>query len=348
LGLSVLGGSALAGGTNTNIGFVFANCPKCTSSYVPEAGYSWNSSGGAVSIVRTSMGQYSVDFAGLSNPLHLNNVQISAYATSGYCVSTGWDSVGPGGAAEMYVACYDKNGALADTKFDLLYQQRTKPFGSAAKGMAFLWADQPTAASYAPDSNYSFNSTGGSNSIVRNSTGNYTATLAGVMSENNNVQVTANGSVPARCKVLYSLVDLNNTNVTVLCVDATGAPVDSQFNLLYAAGQAFDSDGSSTVGAYAWANKTTTKTAYPINSLYRYNGFGTGALTSQRTGAGAYTFTIPGSPSYASSNVLVTAQGSNSDYCNIVSWTRATANLACYAQGGTHANDAYNIGFQTW
>src|SRR5690349_18877060 len=61
-------------------------------------------------------------------------------------------------------------------------------------GYAFLWADQPSTASYTPSTSFQGNSMGGTNTIVRNGTGDYTITLPGMAGnggDGGNVQVTA-------------------------------------------------------------------------------------------------------------------------------------------------------------
>ncbi|MGA2189785.1 MAG: hypothetical protein ABSH33_14725 [Steroidobacteraceae bacterium] len=341
----------------TNVGFVWASCPTCTGSYTPVSSYAWNSSGGDVTITNVATGVYTVDFDDLYNDHHLNNVQVSAYATSGYCTVGGWDVKGSSSAAEMYVNCFDASGNPANSYFTLLYHQRTTGFGAADEGAAFLWANQPTTSSYTPDSSYNYNSTGGTNTILRNSTGNYTVTIAGLAKgksgfdhEQGDVQVTAYGSTPIRCAVVYWFTSTPNTTVNVQCYNSAGAAADEDFSLAFALRTAFGSAGSSTVGAYGWDDIPAE--TYVVQPPAQYNGFKTGPLTAQYdvNNNGLYTVTIPGDISWTASNVVVTAVDNDTAgaYCNVESWGTQTIDIACYNQGGALSDSQFNVAFDTF
>ena len=101
---------------------------------------------------------------------------------------------------------------------------------------------------------------------------------------------------------------MGGTTIDVICFDKTGAPWDQLFDLAYAISE---SPSATSFGAYAWADQATSTSVYTADTKYQYNGFGTGNLTAQlsapMTGAGTYTITIPGTISYKTSTVLVTA-----------------------------------------
>jgi hypothetical protein len=71
--------------------------------------------------------------------------------------------------------------------------------------VCYLWADQPTSASYTPSTTYSFNRTGGPNKVTRSGPGSYTVTCGKVPSlsgpRGGHVQVTAYGSANTLCNV---------------------------------------------------------------------------------------------------------------------------------------------------
>jgi hypothetical protein len=331
----------------TSVGWVWGNEPDATGTYTPDATYSSNSSGGGITITPLGTGEYQVDFDGLYNSAHLNNVQVSAYETSGYCTVMYWDAEGGNNAAEMVVKCFDINGNPANSYFTLLYQQRTAPFGGPGKGMAFLWANEPTQQNYTPSSDYNYNSTGSANSIARNSVGNYTAFLPGLPGMHSDVQVTEYGAT-ARCKVENWTSAGGGTLVNVLCFDNTGAAADEYYSLAYAADMPFGQIPAKTSrGAWAWANKDTAGKTYKPSTVYQFSSFKTGKLTALRTGTGSYTVSIPGSLDYAQSNMLVTGYGDGSGYCNIVSWGTDTMNVQCYTQGGSPADSQFDMSFQT-
>lgn len=356
---------ASAADGHTAIGWVLANQPNATAPYTPTVAASYNSSGGSITITNGSTGIYQVNFGSLYNKLNLNNVQVVAAggptggATSGYCLLLGWNGKGTGNGAQMDIGCVDANGNLSPTQFFLEYQQRTSPFGSSAGGIAFLYADQPTAASYTPNTAFNFNSTGTSTNqnyatVVRNSTGSYSVTIPGLESVHSDVQVTALSNVaPARCKVGHWLSNGNGgTSINVLCFNSSGSAADEYYSLAYSVNEPFGLTSSATArGAWARANCDTCTTTYTPSAKYQYSGFATGKLTSVEGSAGSheYRVAIPGSLTFSHSHEMVTAYGDNSDYCNIDAWLPQTAevNVACYAQGGAGANSDFGAVFQT-
>jgi len=278
-------------------------------------------------------------------------VQVSAYGTNGYCTAAMWDPSVSKFNQSMGVSCFNASGVSTDTSFTLLYQSRTARFGNATKGLAFLYADEPTVASYTPQSIYSYNSKGGVNTVIRNSIGNYTATLPGLTKVAGDVHVTAanNGGLtttPMRCKTAGWGVDGTNTYVNVLCFDVNGAPADEPYSLLYSLDEPFAANNTATeLAAYEWADNASDTSVYTPAAAYEFNTFRTGRMTSQNTASGQYTANIPGTLSYSNSNVLVTGYGSDNSYCNVTTWFPIT--VACYKQGGNPKNSQFDVSFQT-
>jgi hypothetical protein len=284
-GLASLCAAALFGAAKASpdVGWVLAN-QGGSGSYTPDPAHSYNSSGGTITVTNIGIGSATVDFAGLYNKAHMNNVQVSAYGGAAYCTSYGWDTEGPGKAAEMTVICYNHAGHPAGGQFMLEYQQRTKPFGDGTHGIAFLLADQPTNPSYTPNPLYNYNSAGGVNTVVRGSIGAYQVHIPFLESTQSDVQVTPDiaGSPPSTgvpCHVLSWYSDGGSgTYVNVLC------SADTKFSLAYAVRAPFGLTASATSrGAWAWANAADRFTYTPAKK-YQYNGFGTGYLTAQRNG----------------------------------------------------------------
>ena len=181
------------------VGFVWNNNPTTAGTTTPDTAYSYNSSGGAISITRNAVGNYTAIFAGLGNGLN-SNVVVSGYGSGAdFCIVENWFSTN-GTDVDVNVLCYNKAGNLADHSFTALYQARTHG-DPTTPTVAFLWANEPTAPSYTPDLDYQYNPGGGTNTIVRTSTGNYTATLPGLTQTGGTVIVTAYGSAPAHCQV---------------------------------------------------------------------------------------------------------------------------------------------------
>ena len=158
------------------IGYVWNNNPTTPGTTTPDAGYSYSSSGGAISITRNSVGNYSVTFTGLGKDA-TSNVQVSAYGPGpDFCVTEGWANETD---VTAYVYCYDKTGNFTDHSFTMLYQVRSYS-DPAQPYIAYLWANYRTAPSYTPNTNFSYNATTGTNTIVREGTGGYLVTLPGL------------------------------------------------------------------------------------------------------------------------------------------------------------------------
>lgn len=77
-------------------------------------GYIFNSTGGAVKLTHTAVGQYTVLFTGVT--LYPGNVQVNAYggANSSSCHVRGWSASGSVG-----VDCHDTAGALVNSRFTI-------------------------------------------------------------------------------------------------------------------------------------------------------------------------------------------------------------------------------------
>jgi len=113
------------------------------------------------------------------------------------------------------------------------------PQGPAGTPSAFtrggyVWANNATSASYSPSAGYSYNSTGGANTITRSGVGVYAVTFAGLVppaAPFGNVQVTAYGGGAGYCKVA-SWVGTPDLTVSVRCFDGAGASIDSLYSVL--------------------------------------------------------------------------------------------------------------------
>jgi len=323
------------------VAWALADQLHATSPYTPKAKYSYNSTGGSITITRLGIGRYTVTLSGFAGGYD-DDVLVTAYGSSNYCNTNGWGSYN---APAILVNCYAPGGSAADSEFTILYQKRRGNFGSAAQGIAFLIADQPTNPSYIADTTYQYNSTGGTNTISRKGTGSYYALLPGFNQKGGQVQVTAY-TTSGRCNVVTWSSDKSGTTVAVQCVDASGAPSDQIFDLAYSIGTTLGK-ATATPGAYAWASMET-KPKYSAEEAYAHNGLTTGNLLIKRTIAGEYSVTIPGSPSFSSSLVLVTGHNTGAGYCGVHGWSNTTAHVYCFDGTGTPNDTEFDVTFQTW
>lgn len=307
---------------------------------------------GQTSYTHTGTGQYAVTFFGLGNGLS-SDVQVNALQFPGqgthYCTSNGWFSSN-GTDVTADVSCFGMSGALQDGDFAIFYQTRT---GAPASGtVAFLWGNLPTTASYTPSPFYSYNSTGGTNTVTRNGTGNYFAYLPGITKTGGNVQVTAYGGSAARCEVVDWYHNFSGTNVSVLCVNASGTPTDGEFDLSFTE-NATEAVGTNTsLGGYVWANQPTLGGSYTPVHPYNYNNVSTKKLTVQNTGGGQsfLNMSVPQGTLFSSILGMVTAYGSAGEFCGsselgyfgTAKHETLTLFVDCYDKNGNPLNAYYD------
>ena len=107
------------GRTGKRIGFAFAD-KSTTASYTPSAGYSSNSSGGAITASRSGTGRYSIVFVGLQKlPGHAETVQVMAVGNNATtCKVLGWGNSANG--LRVSVECRAPNGHLIDSRYNVL------------------------------------------------------------------------------------------------------------------------------------------------------------------------------------------------------------------------------------
>jgi hypothetical protein len=100
-------------------GYARANNPTA-SSYTPTAAYSYNSSGGTITITRSSTGSYAVRFRGLGgHGTAGGHVQVTAYGSgSEACKVSSWSSLGPDFI--VYVRCFTVAGTPVNTQYTVL------------------------------------------------------------------------------------------------------------------------------------------------------------------------------------------------------------------------------------
>lgn len=318
-----------------------------TSNGGVSSSYAFNSEGGTITATAGSPGSYTVQFGGLGGIG--GNVQVVGYGgSSTRCKVSSWSGSWPG-ALSVHVACHAPNGAPQAADFVVQYARKDATIDGAG---AYLWAEQPSTATYCPTSQYSWNSTGGVNCITRASAGTYDVALPGLTATGGTFQITAYGSAGEHCKIQSWGPSGGSQSARVLCFSPAGAPADTRFALSYFAPKevaAFD------YGAYAWASSSATS-VYTPPSTWSYNS-GTingwpgcpgwlGAIEAGKASAdpGSYYLWYEGLSAVGSA-VHSTAYGTGPAYCKVQGWyswgggTRAQSQ--CYAADGTKVNSPY-------
>jgi hypothetical protein len=217
----------------------------------------------------------------------------------------------------------------------------TAPFGSA-----YVWADQPSAASYTPHLSYQFNSTGAVNTITRSSVGRYTVRLPGLGSSSGTVHVTAYGASTDQCKVARwgsgGGLDYAAQLVEVRCFDRTGAPSDSMYTMSY-------TNRVGAVHAYLWADQATATAEYEPFPAYSANYTGV-SNTVWRYDVGRYVVRIPVDFEGAYGHAQATAYGEGSEHCAVVGggWARdprpnMNYNVICFTSAGQPADAQFTL-----
>ena len=277
-----------------------------------------SSPGGHWALTSLGTGRYLVTLYGLGDSLD-SDVQVAAQLGSAgphYCTSAGWNS--PNGTdVAIYVDCFGKTGAPLNADFSVMYQARTiAPLWGA---IAFMWADQPTAAAYTPSSSYSFNSSGGVNTVTRSSPGRYFAKLPGFSKAGGNPQVTAFGQTAARCEIVDWSNDLSGATVAVQCVNAAGAPADDIFDLSFTdqTTEGASSFSETAIGGYALANDTVAGAAYTPTRVYNYNDLTTKPIKAfNAQNASFLSVAVPRGLYFESILGMMSAHGSRGEYCD--------------------------------
>jgi len=195
-----------------------------------QVDFQLNSAGYANKINHLGLGTYQVSFSGLGVDGGVAQVTTFGGGHPDQCRIGRWWVSGFDEVVE--VSCHSLAGSLVDRPFTASYTNVVKNPGY---GFGYLWADQPTTASYTPDPYYQYTTdpAGSPNTIVRTSTGRYQVTMTGVSSPQEDVMVSTYGlaDVGARCRVAASV----GQSAWVDC-DAGGTAVDSMFVLTYVSG----------------------------------------------------------------------------------------------------------------
>jgi Zn-dependent metalloprotease len=206
---------------------------------------------------------------------------------------------------------------------------------------AYVWANNPTAASYTPSTSYQRNATGALNTISRSGVGSYAVIFANLgTATGGTVHVTAYGPGSAMCKVAGWGPALPGMIVNVRCFDAAGARADSLFTA------SFTKPVPTSQFAYVWANAPLSA-AYIPSATYQFNS--TGAVNSiTRQALGKYQVRLPGLAS-GGGTVEVTAYGSDSESCRVTGWgllnTAEVVDVACQTAAGAPADAMFTMSF---
>jgi hypothetical protein len=180
----------------------------------------------------------------------------------------------------------------------------------------YVWANDPTSASYTPLASRAYNWTGGPIRITRpaGTTGRYVVTFTGLsaaLGAKSTVKATGYGGGNSYCKPVTGY--LVSDKVEVRCYKgATGTPVNSRFTLVVSRAEADR--------AFAYAHQPTSA-EYSPDPRGSWNP--TGSIKVKRTGVGRYEVVFTNLRSQMSTNfghAQVNAVGSGKAHCAVNDW----------------------------
>jgi hypothetical protein len=293
-------------------GYVTADRPN-TASYTPWSRRQGNSTNAANRVARAGTGDYTVTFPNLG--VAGGTVNVTSTGTNSHsCKVNDWGH--RLADLEVRVRCYDRAGAAVDSAFTATF---ARPAGWQAGRLGYIWADQPTTASYVPAGRYAYNSAGQTNQVTRTGAGRYEVLMPGIGGAGGSAKVTAYGPGSATCKLVGLAGSGSDKQIEVVCHNAAGAQTDSRFTLTF-----HGDDGMLGIPtarrAHVLADQPSSASYTPVLSG-QFNATG-GPLTITHTWPGWYTVRIPGFEELGG-NVQVTAMSLAGDSvrCNVNNWS---------------------------
>jgi hypothetical protein len=262
---------------------------------------------------RVKEGEYIASFLG--DDFNAPKKEIAMVGTVGSTTaqcSTG-DAIHRTNAIDLQVTCVDfLNGASVNTKYTALLVGS----GSLPQTLAFAVADQPTAASYVPDSARSFTTGKKPMLITRIGTGDWYVDIGTSSPQGTMYHVTS-----ADASSVCAIGEWKNFGIRVKCFDRSGAPADVQYKVLQVTrgrpGEAFGS---------AWADERFLASYNPYISFFTSAGVD-GTVTITRSAAGTYRVTFTGATptGVLPESVLVSPFGLFFAACTLVNQSQSDA-----------------------
>lgn len=212
-------------------------------------------------------------------------------------------------------------------------------YGGSPGAVAWVWSGQETPPNgcFTPAPPHQFNTSNASATICRTSLGRYEWQLPRVIPGNGNVQVSAYGPTPRRCKVVSwgATTPAGAMIVNVACFALNGTPADSMFVARFQ----HLGPNQPAEGGYLWSSNPTGSGAVPTQ--WSWNSFG-GANSVSRNSVGVYTANLPGL-SAIGGTVHVTAYGGDNVHCKVNSWFPPSVIVNCFTPAGAPADSRFTL-----
>ncbi len=194
-----------------------------------------------------------------------------------------------------------------------------------AEQLAYAWADQPRATSYAPNARFVSNN-GQPVRVTRAGTGNYTVHFGRLATTQANVQVSMYGNVTGFCAVQNWETDYS---VAVRCFDAAGHSADRQFSVVVFRGESADQHDA----AYFWLNDPGVRGQYLVYSASAFPA--PIQVRSRRTGV--YAARVG---SIANGPIAMMVTGAGNTYCAPLARSSGQVMITCRNASGAEVDRA--------
>ena len=307
-----------AGVSPTGLAYSLAN-QDSAASYTPAVSSTYNPTGKPVGIVRKSIGQYEVTFAGL-NAAHVpgGNLRVTANVSTARC-KVGW-TFNEASSLIAKVYCFD----IAGNPVDAEYQVLALPPVGYAYALISGTADVLTG--------YWVNPGGTAPTADHIATGNYTVNFpnsgigAGWVA-----QAIAYGTNASICKINF----WTGNAVSVICFNSAGTAVDASFTVL-----AISNTNGNNI-AFARADQAATS-SYSPDAFSAYNPGG--AITITRASPGTYAVVFHGLNGNGGT-VQVSAFGPGTATCYSNGWDSPDfeADVSCETPSGAAVDSRFVI-----
>jgi hypothetical protein len=264
----------------------------------PERGWqaitgkdSGSSTGRKITVKRLGQGYHRVRFGGFTTTKA--HFQVTPLSGKGdMCTYYGTGKLT--GATEAYVNCRNREGKPRDIRF-MINMIRSSSLDTGPR-LAYLWAHMPTATTYTPHPDHSFNSLGRPARVDRLGAGRYAVRITGFKElggGGGSLQVTAFGSKPRVCLVASIGSHKDDLEAIIRCRNDRGKSVDTKFDFLYHEDEGLKGSGGPK-WAYLYADRPTTK--WYEASWYWTGSAPAGTPTVKRIGKGRYVVKVPTMP----------------------------------------------------
>jgi hypothetical protein len=318
----------LVAGSRWADGYLMTETSK-TGTTGPNPIYSYNRSGGPITVTKMATGRYVVRFGGLSALVGTKNtVHVTSFGVDGaYCKPVGARLAGD----TVEVRCFaGGTGTATNSVFTLLV-------AGNRDDRAFAYAHQPTTTDYSPSAAGSWNSFGTSR-VLRDGVGLYRVVFNGLGARlsatvGGSLQVNAVGTGKAYCKAIDGWGGSPNLTVNVGCFTSAGVPVDAKFSALFVM--------PAPLMGYAWADQPISA-SYRAYSVYSWSPAGGGVLIT-RQGTGVYGVQWDQPPFTGYGTVQVTAWGEGSAQCKLSVLGGRSAVVRCFAGNGVPMDSYYTV-----